>query len=217
MPRSARARSWGSTVKHQLIQDRQASPGTGHHEQPWRCRSDLLEIKATLRIAGRGPAMGPRAPGASRPTRTPPHPTRRTLCGVDPSMFRRQAVNPPSTALRTAGVGAWPGYRMPQPSPTCPTAPQTRAVGSRTGIAAGHHSCRWASDHCADPLGCTAGRPCWTLISVGHRHRLMDSSRVCTNSTTGWLSGTCSLGVHRRRRVGGCYLDVTRLLARVSR
>lgn len=115
MPRSARARSWGSTVKHQLIQDRQASPGTGHHEQPWRCRSDLLEIKATLRIAGRGPAMGPRAPGASRPTRTPPHPTRRTLCGVDPSMFRRQAVNPPSTALRTAGVGAWPATACPSP------------------------------------------------------------------------------------------------------
>jgi hypothetical protein len=45
---------------------------------PWLPGAALLvrpyRIKAALGAAGGGPVMGPRTPGASRPTRTPPHP-----------------------------------------------------------------------------------------------------------------------------------------------
>ena len=108
---------------------------------------------ASRRWAG-APRWGPalRALRALRaPHRTPPE---RRCAVLTPPRSGRQAVGPPSTALRTAGGRRPAGCRVPQPSPTCPTAPQTRAVGARTGIAAGHHPCRWASGHCADPRGC---------------------------------------------------------------
>jgi hypothetical protein len=106
--------------------------------------------------ATRGPRWGPalRALRALRaPHRTPRHQQREQRPGPVPGRCSRAFAHRHLLRWGRQGPAQCPAAASSSPHHQARSKPQTRAITSRTRIAAGHHFGTPSSGHCADPRG----------------------------------------------------------------